>query len=269
MASSVHAEVLDLSADTRPARGRRRKRAVAAAGAEVNDGVAIIGDTSGAVSLAATGPDAAMPAQDIYHRIGNLTRVLHDALRELGYDKDLAATREHLPHARDRLAYIARVTGEAAEKVLNAVDHARTVQSELVQQATSLRMRWQAVRLYAAGQIGAHERATPAGRRLVDETCAFFAGLDGQADRTQAILTDIMLAQDFHDLTGQVIRKVVALAHDMEEQLVRLLLETTPAEQRKRVEAERLAGPVVNPRGREDVVTDQAQVDDLLASLGF
>jgi chemotaxis protein CheZ len=267
--ANMHAEVLDLTDDTKPARGRRRKRALAAASVEADNNVAIIGDTSGTVPLVAAGPDAALPAQDVYHRIGNLTRVLHDALRELGYDQDLAETREHLPHARDRLAYIARVTGEAAEKVLNAVDHARNVQSELVQQATSLRMRWQAVRLYAAGEAGAHERATPAGRKLVDETCAFFAGLDSQADRTQAILTDIMLAQDFHDLTGQVIRKVVALAHDMEEQLVRLLLETTPVGQRNRVESERLAGPVVNAHGREDVVTDQAQVDDLLASLGF
>jgi len=269
MASTSHDVMLDLAPDARSARSSRKKRMRATPAAQANDGVAIIGDTAGIAHFGHDGPDAGMPAQEIYHRIGNLTRVLHDALRELGYDKDLAATREHLPDARERLAYITRVTGEAAEKVLNAVDHARNVQSELVQQAASLRMRWQAVRVYAAGQPGAHERATPAGRKLVDETCDFFAGVDSQADRTQAILTDIMMAQDFHDLTGQVIRKVVALAHDMEEQLVRLLLETTPPAQRKRVETEKLGGPVVNPQGREDVVTDQAQVDDLLASLGF
>jgi chemotaxis protein CheZ len=217
------------------------------------------------------GVTEAIATDDFYQRVGNLTRVLHDALRELGYDKELAATREHLPDARDRLAYIARVTGDAAEKVLNAVDHARNVQNELAQQAANLRSRWQAVRTYTTGAGGSagSERATPAGRKLVDETCDFFAGLDGQADRTQAILTDIMMAQDFHDLTGQVIRKVVALAQNMEEQLVRLLIESTPPEQRKKVESEKLAGPIVNAAGREDVVTDQAQVDDLLASLGF
>jgi chemotaxis protein CheZ len=175
-----------------------------------------------------------------------------------------------LPDARDRLAYIARVTGEAAEKVLNAVDRARTVQEELTQTATSLRTRWQAVASYTAN---GSSRATPAGRQLVDETCAFFATLGGQTDATQTILTDIMMAQDFHDLTGQVIRKVVTLAQSMEEQLLRLLIETTPPEQRAKVESAQtgpaLNGPVVNADGRTDVVTDQAQVDDLLASLGF
>ena len=256
----------------KPARARRKKRSGAAPAPMANDHVNVIGDLDARpVSYAAAQEPAAeaIGAEQVHHRIGNLTRVLHDALRELGYDKDLAATREHLPDARDRLAYIARVTGDAAEKVLNAVDHARNVQGELVKHAGSLRSRWQAVRLYTAGEGSSIERATPAGRKLVDETCDFFATLDGQADRTQAILTDIMMAQDFHDLTGQVIRKVVALATNLEEQLVRLLIETTPPDQLKRVETERLSGPVVNPEGRDDVVQDQAQVDDLLASLGF
>ncbi|HEU0199128.1 MAG TPA: protein phosphatase CheZ [Burkholderiaceae bacterium] len=209
--------------------------------------------------------DARMPAEEVYHRIGLLTRTLHDALRELGYDKDLMETRDHLPDARDRLAYIARVTGEAAEKVLNAVDRARTVQEQLSQQANSLRSRWLAVAAYTAKG----ERATPAGRALVDETCQFFAGIGGQASDTQAILTDIMMAQDFHDLTGQVIRKVVTLATNMEEQLLKLLIETTPPEERKKIAVEKLEGPVVKAEGRDDVVTDQEGVDDLLASLGF
>jgi chemotaxis protein CheZ len=245
----------DATQSARPPRKRRSRPRTAAAE------VAIIGDMR-----AAPAPETRVPADDIHQRLGQLTRTLHDALRELGYDKELAATREHLPDARDRLAYIARVTGEAAEKVLNAVDHARAVQQELSQQAQQLRTRWLAVTAYANG--GA-ERATPAGRQLIEETCAFFSGVGSQAERTQAILTDIMLAQDFHDLTGQVIRKVVALAQNMEEQLVRLLIETTPPEQRRKVELDKLSGPVVNASGRDDVVTDQAQVDDLLASLGF
>ncbi len=204
-------------------------------------------------------------AEDIHHRIGHLTRTLHDALRELGYDRDLADARNNLPDARDRLAYLARVTGEAAEKVLNAVDRARTVQEELSEKAGSLRTRWQAMAAYTSGGKG----ATPAGKQLIDETCDFFARVGGQADRTNAILTDIMMAQDFHDLTGQVIRRVVTMAQSLEEQLVKLLLETTPPEQRAKVEAPRLEGPVVTAEGRDDVVTTQEGVDDLLASLGF
>lgn len=229
-------------------------------------GVAVHGDTNAPLAPG----DERLPNDEVRQRIGQLTRTLHTALRELGYYQDLAGTREQLPDARDRLAYIARVTGDAAEKVLNAVDRARNVQEELTRQAGDLHRRWQAVAAFTAGASG---RSTPAGRQLVDETCEFFAGVEGQTDRTNAILTDIMLAQDFHDLTGQVIRKVVTLAQSMEEQLLRLLLETTPPEQRAKVEsnhaAPALGGPVVNAEGRTDVVTDQGQVDDLLASLGF
>lgn len=238
---------------------RKRKSAPVAA-------VNVHGDTA-APQPALEAPPA---AHEVHQRIGYLTRMLHEALRELGYDKDLMDARDQLPDARDRLAYIARVTGDAAEKVLNAVDRARSVQEELTRQAGDLHRRWQAVAAFVAG---GPERATPAGKQLVDETCAFFAGVEAQADRTNAILTDIMLAQDFHDLTGQVIRKVVALAQTMEEQLVRLLIETTPPEQRAKVDAAHaapaLGGPVINPEGRTDVVTCQTQVDELLASLGF
>ncbi|MCS6945934.1 MAG: protein phosphatase CheZ [Sutterellaceae bacterium] len=234
-----------------------RPAALPPAGAEV----AVIGDTT-AAPLA----DGCIAQDEVRQRIGQLTRTLHDALRELGYDRELAATRENLPDARDRLAYIARVTGEAAEKVLNAVDHARAVQEELTQQAERLRRRWQAVAAYANG---GEQRATPAGRALIEETCAFFSGVSSQAERTQAILTDIMLAQDFHDLTGQVIRKVVALAQEVEAQLVKLLLDTTPQAQRPAAEGRALEGPVVNSEGRSDVVRSQADVDALLASLGF
>ena len=85
-------------------------------------------------------------------------------------------------------------------------------------------------------------------------------------------LTEIMMAQDFHDLTGQVIARVVALAATIEQQLVQLVIKTAPpnavpppAEQPRAP----LSGPVVDPEKSADVVTDQSQVDDLLASLGF
>jgi chemotaxis protein CheZ len=202
---------------------------------------------------------------ELYQRIGHLTRTLHNALHELGYHDSLADARDHLPDARDRLAYIARLTGDAAEKVLNSVDRARSVQDATSARAKELRARWAAVAAYTA----AGQRTTPAGQALVEETCAFLVTLGDQAAQTNAILTEIMMAQDFHDLTGQVIRKVVSLSQELEEQLVKLLIEATPAEQRKKIEVGRLEGPVVNAENRTDVVTDQAGVDDLLASLGF
>ena len=85
-------------------------------------------------------------------------------------------------------------------------------------------------------------------------------------------LTEIMMAQDFHDLTGQVIARVVNLAATIEDQLVQLLIQTAPPSAQVVAEPPRsqhLQGPVVDPEHTPDVVTDQSQVDDLLASLGF
>jgi chemotaxis protein CheZ len=81
-----------------------------------------------------------------------------------------------------------------------------------------------------------------------------------------------MMAQDFHDLTGQVIARVVNLAATIEDQLVQLLIQTAPSSAHVQVappEPARLQGPVVDPENTPDIVTDQSQVDDLLASLGF
>ncbi|HXW66259.1 MAG TPA: protein phosphatase CheZ [Burkholderiaceae bacterium] len=202
--------------------------------------------------------------QDLYQRIGYLTRNLHEAIRDLGYEDRLADSRDSLPEARDRLAYIARVTGEAAEKVLNAVDRARSLQEEMAQHALSLQARWATLASYKSEGL-----ATDAGAALVEETREFLVMLPKRTETTNAILTDIMMAQDFHDLTGQVICKVVQLAQTLEGQLVRLLVDANGGEPRKKARAGSFEGPVIGAQSRSDVVADQAGVDELLSSLGF
>ena len=97
----------------------------------------------------------------------------------------------------------------------------------------------------------------------------FVNDVEARTQRIDSHLTDIMMAQDFHDLTGQVVAKVVALANELEDSLLKLLVQVVPPDQREKVDPNVLAGPVVNPEGRTDVVTNQGEVDDLLASLGF
>jgi len=86
---------------------------------------------------------------------------------------------------------------------------------------------------------------------------------------TKQQLLDIMMAQDFQDLTGQVIRKISELAHGLEQQLVQLLIDYAPTEVRRESQHGLLNGPQINPVNKSDVVADQSQVDDLLDSLGF
>lgn len=208
-----------------------------------------------------TQAENALTPQDVFVRIGTLTRSLHDTLRQLGYDKGVEDAVGALPDARERLDYIAKLTGKAAEKVLDAAERAKTEQNASRAEAHSLQKQW-------AKALG----KSPSAHDLYDlglKTQDYLASAQAHGDKVNNELTEIVLAQDFHDLTGQVIQRVTRLARTMEEQLVKLLIDATPHPQRKEVLENALAGPVISGEGRDDVVTDQGQVDDLLESLGF
>jgi len=106
-------------------------------------------------------------------------------------------------------------------------------------------------------------------KELVMQTQAFLHEVPRQTKATNSHLMEIMMAQDFQDLTGQVIKKIIEVTKNMEQQLVALLLENAPAAVKAEFDAGLLNGPVVNAAGRTDVVTNQDQVDELLDSLGF
>jgi chemotaxis protein CheZ len=191
---------------------------------------------------------------DMFQQLGSITRQLHDALKELGYTDKLKGTVDQLPDAQSRLSYIARLTGEAAEKVLNEVEVAKTEQALIAERGR---------------QLTDTIRRVPGLAKAMPELLAWSQDVVNTSEKSDARLTEIMMAQDFHDLTGQVIARVVQLASTIEEQLLGLLLQSAPSGQPGQDHAYELAGPVVNAEGRTDVVNDQAQVDDLLASLGF
>ncbi len=233
---------------------------VAANAAAAQDAAA---DAAVSVTLAVSEAPTAEPPppQEVFQRIGSLTRNLHDALRELGYDKTVESAVSSLPDARDRLTYIAELTGKAAERALCAVEKGQQYQNDLTAQAERLAGEWDRV----------FDGAMPldAFKQTAVDTRAFLKDLPRQTGETNAQLTEIMMAQDFHDLTGQVIQRIVKVAQNLESQLVKLLLETTPADKRPASESEWLTGPAMNAGRRDDVVSNQQQVDELLESLGF
>ena len=199
-------------------------------------------------------PTAAMDSDDVYQQIGTITRQLHDTMRQLGVMPKLQVVTEGLPDARSRLSYIATKTAEAAEKVLNSVDKAKADHAAI---AAATRAITQAI-------LADPVRAVASGAVL-----NFAQDIEARTASIDSHLTDIMMAQDFHDLTGQVVAKVVKLANDLEDSLVDLLVQAVPDDKREKVDPAVLQGPVVKAEGRTDVVTNQGEVDDLLASLGF
>lgn len=199
--------------------------------------------------------DSEVPAPDVHHAIGTLTRQLHDTLNQLGYADKLKGSVDELPDAQSRLSYIARLTGEAAEKVLSRVELAKTQHDYIASETRRI------AALLVKDPVAAV--ATGAVYNFVNDVEQVSKDIDGH-------LTEIMMAQDFHDLTGQVIARVVNLAATIEEQLVQLLIQTAPpAAVATPPVQQALQGPVVDASKAGDVVTDQSQVDDLLASLGF
>ncbi len=213
----------------------------------------------------------------ILARIGQLTKTLRDSMRELGLDKHVELAAEAVPDARDRLKYVADMTEQAAERVLTAIDIAKPLQEQLQTDAAELDVRWE--RWYAA-PIEREEVRT-----LMTDTRAFLARVPDTTAATNQKLLEIMLAQDFQDLTGQVIKKIMDVVYVIEQQLLTVLVENIAPERREQFAQTAAAlaadtnsiatpdhllnGPQISPEGRTDVVQDQADVDDLLASLGF
>jgi chemotaxis protein CheZ len=191
----------------------------------------------------------------ILARIGQLTRTLRDSMRELGLDKHVERAAEAVPDARDRLKYIANMTEQAAERVLSAIDVAKPIQEQLQKDSAELDARWE--QWYAAPIEREEVRA------LMNDTRAFLRGVPEATSATNSQLMEIMLAQE---LLGVLVENI---ALERREQFAAnaaaLAAEVSPTGSPEHL----LNGPQINPEGKTDVVQDQSQVDDLLASLGF
>lgn len=202
--------------------------------------------------------------EEMLHRIGQMTRGLHDSLRELGLDQMIEKAAQEIPDARDRLNYVATMTEQAADRVLNATDIANPLQDAITESAISLETKWQEL-LKEPSLKGEYNE-------LAEETLAFLKEAKENANETKAQLLEIMMAQDFQDLTGQVIKKITELAHNIEQQLVGTLVDfapNKPVSAAAKEESSLLNGPQIAPESAENVVSNQEQVDDLLDSLGF
>ncbi|WP_445001214.1 protein phosphatase CheZ [Halomonas mongoliensis] len=207
---------------------------------------------------------------DLVQRIGQLTRMLRESMRELGLDKEIEKAAEAIPDARDRLSYVASMTEQAAERALNAIDRAQPLQDALGERAETLDKRW--------AEWFAEPKGLDEARELVIDTRAYLAEVPKQTSATNKELLEIMMAQDFQDLTGQVIKKMMDVIREIESQLVQVLIDSVPEGERRddmqrradesRRETGLLNGPQVNTES-DDVVSGQDQVDDLLEQLGF
>lgn len=203
------------------------------------------------------------PKQEVvFNQIGQMARSLHDTIGGLGYDKLIEKAVSAIPDAKDRLAYVANLTEQAACKVLNATDVAVPVVDDIANSSNALAGRWD---LLFENKLSVVEF-----KALAEDTRRFLRqDIQQKTVVLHSQLTEIMMAQDFQDLTGQVIKKIGVLAQELEGGLMKVLLQVVPETKRTEEVESLMNGPVINAEGRNDVVVNQEQVDDLLESLGF
>ena len=207
---------------------------------------------------------SSLSKEEAFSRLGAITRELHEALGALG-DNQLHSIVEEIPNARDRLAYVGKMTEDAANKVLNLVELAKPDCDDLARRGLELGESLQRM-------AGADDLSVAKARALLN-TCGSFARRTAEfSERQRSVLSDIMMAQDFQDLSGQVIKKVIDIITRTEMQLLHLLVESS-AELKKTqavppaalcVDTHKLEGPQVATEAMQ-----QSDVDDLLASMGF
>lgn len=203
--------------------------------------------------------------EEAYARLGAITREMHEALTLLG-SNHLHDIVEEIPHARDRLAYVGQMTEAAADKVLTLVETAKPACDDLSGRAVELSA--------SLARFARSEALTLQKARGLLVVCSKFVERTGGFSKGQAeVLSDIMMAQDFQDLSGQVIKKVIDIINRTEMQLVHLLVDSAPQTDAAEdpahvvpatVDTHKLDGPQTAENALK-----QSDVDDLLASLGF
>jgi chemotaxis protein CheZ len=202
----------------------------------------------------------------MYERLGSCVRMLHDSLRELGYDKALSEASAQIGDAQDRLEYVASLTEQAANKVLNTLDEGMPAQDDLSKQAADMATRWDDL---FAGKLSIEQF-----KALAGDSRQFARMVSDATEKEKARLLDIMMAQDFQDITGQLIKKVVVITKTVEGELAQILRDNAPAEMREKLAqkqqaAEAAPQPLMQGPSVPTAALDQDNVDDLLAELGF
>ena len=214
---------------------------------------------------------------ELFAEVGKLTRQLHDSLKNFELDDKLSSlTQESLPDAKQRLNYVMEMTEQAANKTMDAIEASLPLADKLNDEISNLKPSWD--------RLMSRDLKLGEFKTLCRELDDFIQGTQKDTQQLHSLMTQVLMAQDYQDLTGQVIRRVIELVREVEDSLIYMLtVFGSPVETSKEVnekntivaevsstELDQVAeGPIIDAAERDDVVSGQDEVDDLLSSLGF
>lgn len=208
---------------------------------------------------------AGLRENQLFQEVGRLTRQLHDAMAGFTLDSKIAAmTKKDIPDAKERLKYVITMTEQSANKTLGAVERLLPVSKELKEQSEHLSEKWE--------RFLDREMPFAEFKSMSAELSRHFQESKGSLQKVEAGLNDILMAQGFQDITGQIIKRVIDLVHELETSMVGLIrISGGRVPESKTENSPELPGPVVPGVDDKagDVATNQDDVDDLLSSLGF
>ena len=221
-------------------------------------------ETADQILMGVVNPDQ----KELFAEIGKLTRQLHDSLTNFQLDPKIAnLATDDIPDAKQRLNYVMSMTEQAANKTMDAVDSSLPLADKINNDLSRLKPEWDKLmqRQLELGEF----------RSLCYNINEFMQTAEKDAAQIHLYMTEIMMAQDFQDLTGQVIKRVIDLVKEVEDSLIHLLTvfgepsTNSVNEVETKVDNNEAEGPIIDAEEREDAVSNQDEVDDLLSSLGF
>jgi len=203
---------------------------------------------------------------NLFQELGKLTREFHEALNTFRFDDKIASlAKEDIPDAKERLNFVIEKTDEAANKTLDAVETVMPLCDKVEASVQTLSTSW--------GRFTRRELKPEEFRELSKDLQQFFTDADESMRAIHSSMNEVLMAQDFQDITGQVIKKVIVLVADVEKSLVELIKlggtsQQEPKEKKKSNHGE-LDGPQIPGMEADTAVSGQDEVDDLLSSFGF
>ena len=205
----------------------------------------------------------------LFQELGKLTREFHNSLNSFRLDSRIVSiAQQEFPDARERLRYVVQMTAQSADRSLTAAEEAMPIVDAIEARAESLKAQW--------GRFKNREMSAEEFRQLSGELDTFLGELTDNGTQLKERMTEVIMAQDFQDLTGQIIGQVITLVDDMESGLVDLIRisgqELAIREKNEQQKDDHLkgVGPAVpGVDEASNLVSGQDEVDDLLSSLGF